>query len=125
MVELECLRNSRSQAQRPVGDDFRWEGGAGAWRVLGKDEGQDRSADGAICCADSRKDPSMAGRVICVVSDLRAGWGEAGQAAVLAVGCRGERGDAEVEPRVQVMWPRSQVTVLWGYRWVGQAQMEG
>ena len=44
---------------------------------------------------------------------------------MLAVGCRGERGDAEVESRVQMMWPRSQVTVLWGYRWVGQAQTGG
>ena len=40
---------------------------------LGKDEGCDKSPEGVVCCADSRKDLSMAGQVICFVSDL--GWG--------------------------------------------------
>lgn len=49
------------------GGAFRWEGGAV------KDEGCDRSPEGVACCAESRKDPSMAGQVICFVSDLC--WG--------------------------------------------------
>ena len=42
---------------------------------LGKDEGCDKSPEGVVCCADSRKDLSMAGQVICFVSDLGLGVG--------------------------------------------------
>lgn len=37
---------------------------------VGKDEECDRSPEGVVCCADSRKAPSVAGQVICFVSDL-------------------------------------------------------
>lgn len=92
MVEIECRRYSRSQAQRPVG--VRSGGEVG----VGKDEGCDRSPEGVVCCADSRKAASMAGQVICFVSDLGRGGGC--WAAVPAVGCRGEWGDVEVEEGV-------------------------
>lgn len=58
---------------------------------LVKDEGYDRSPEGVVCCAESRKDPSMAGQVICFVSDLC--WGvEVGTGQLSQLWGAGERG---------------------------------
>lgn len=89
---------------------------------LVKDEGCDRSPEGVACCAESRKDPSMAGQVICFVSDLCWGW-RWGLGSCPSCGAQGRVGDVEVEERVYMMWLSSQVTVLWDTN--GGPRLEG
>ena len=101
IVEIECLIYSRSQVQRPVG--MRSSGKVG----LGKDEGCDKSPEGVVCCADSRKDLSMAGQVICFVSDL--GW----------------RGGGVGTGQLSQLWGTGKSWGMWrwrkGSRWCGWA----